>query len=71
MEGIHLIILRKNLIFEVAVRSNDSISYCLYDIVFVCNGHFFDPRIPLDYGRFKGKLAIFVNKHISSRKNIA
>ncbi|PAV91267.1 hypothetical protein WR25_09204 [Diploscapter pachys] len=39
---------------QVIVDELGIVSSFLYDIVFVCNGHYFDPYIPLDYSRFKG-----------------
>ena len=43
---------------QVEVEHDSFISSALYDILFVCNGHYFEPRIPLDYSRFKGKLKL-------------
>lgn len=42
--------------FQVLIESNSETITRFYDVVFVCNGHFFEPLNPYQNSYFKGKL---------------
>ncbi|CAA95783.3 Flavin-containing monooxygenase [Caenorhabditis elegans] len=47
---------RENDLWKVLIESNSETITRFYDVVFVCNGHFFEPLNPYQNSYFKGKL---------------